>query len=332
MDRKPLTEPELAELARVQRLVQEGTHYDVLGLPGSTTREAVEEAYRAYVRVWHPDRFFNRDLDGALAQVDENFAGVTRAFRVLRDPQQRIAYDMELRTKGRALSSVAEPVDPAFETTFRRGSPAASTAAASPGAPAASPGSPASPARGRSPIDGVRQQLAGQLAQARRYFEAGKADFDAGSWSKAEGNLYLAARYDPQNAEYQALHREAVARGRRVRAVQAISMAESAEAYGQTKDAAAHYRRAVELDPPDGKAYFRLGQILRLQEDDIRAAVEMYRKAVAKEPRNIEYALVLAEVYDGLGLNENARRLAQLAAGVDREHAGVKALLKKLKL
>lgn len=325
MDRRPLNEEELAELARVQRSVQEGTHYDVLGLPGSTTREAVEEAYRAYVRTWHPDRFFNRDLGESLVQIDENFASVTRAFRVLRDPQQRITYDMELRTRGRALSSVPEPgtpTGPEFEVTFQRGGASA--------APAAAPAAGA--ARPRSPLDAVRQQLAGQLAQARRYFEAGKADFDAGSWSKAEGNLYLASRYDPQNAEYAALHKEAVARGRRVRAVQLISMAESAEAYGQTKDAATHYRKAVELDPPDGKAFFRLGQILRLQEDDVRGAVEMYRKAVAREPRNIEYMLVLADVYDTLGLNENARRLAALAAGVDREHAGVKALLKKLKL
>lgn len=85
------------------------------------------------------------------------------------------------------------------------------------------------------------------------------------------------------------------------------------------------------LDPLEGRAFYRLAQILRTQEDDMRGAVELYRKAVIKEPRNFEYCLTLAEVYDGLGLAENARRLATIASALDRNHAGPKLLLKKLR-
>ncbi len=334
MERKPLNDLETREIARIQEATRDGTYYDLLGVDLGALKEDVEGAYHAFVRQWHPDRFFNRDTGEAHTVIDENFASVTRAFRALRDPAQRQAYDAELRSRGRAPKTAAPPPvreqgheTPGFEVTFRKqdkSAPAATSGAAAP--------EPARPVvRAPSAIDKIKQQLAAQLVQARRYFDAGKIDFDAGNWTKAEGNLYLATRYDPQQAEYQALHREAAAKGRQVRALQFVMQAEQAEGYGQSKEAIVYYRKAIDLDPPEGKAFFKLAQILRTQEDDLRAAVELYRKAVTKEPRNIEYSLVLAEVYEGLGLMENARRLAILATAIDRNHTGAKALAKRLR-
>ncbi len=336
MERKPLNELETREIQRIQEVTREGTHYDSLGVDQSSTKEDVDGAYHTYVRAWHPDRFFNRDTGELHTVIDENFASVTRAFRVLRDPAQRNAYDAELRAANRGPrkrpSIPPPPVResgqeiPGFEVTFRKADKAAQPQPAG-------EATPASQARARAPnaVDKIKQQLQAQLVQARRYFDAGKIDFDAGNWSKAEGNLYLATRYDPQNAEYQALHRDATQRGRHARAAHFIQQAEQAEGYGHAKEAANSYRKAIALDPPDGKAYFKLAQILRTQEDDLRGAVELYRKAVTREPRNIEYCVVLAEVYEGLGLKENARRLAIIASAIDRDHAGAKALAKKLR-
>lgn len=331
MERKPLNELETREIHRIQEAGREGTYYDSLGVDLGATKEDVEGAYHSYVRQWHPDRFFNRDSGELHTVIDENFAAVTRAFRVLRDAAQRKAYDAELRNTHRAPRKATLPPPPAvreagqempgFEVTFRRADKV----------PPAADHPPAPPARAPNAVDKIKQQLQAQLVQARRYFDAGKADFDAGSWTKAEGNLYLATRYDPQNAEYQALHRDATEKSRYARAAQFITHAEQAEGYGQTKEAISSYRKAIALDPPEGKAYFRLAHILRSQDDDLRSAVDLYRKAVQKEPRNIEYCLALAEVYDGLGLKENARRLAIVANAIDRNHAGAKALAKKLR-
>jgi protein involved in temperature-dependent protein secretion len=82
-------------------------------------------------------------------------------------------------------------------------------------------------------VDRLRGQLAAQVVQARTYFEAGKKDFDEGSWKKAESNLYLATRYDPQNEAYQELHKKAVTIGRQARAVQYVAAAETAEPTAQ---------------------------------------------------------------------------------------------------
>ena len=336
MERKPLNELETREILRIQSVTQEGTHYDALGLDLSALKEDVEGAYHTYVRQWHPDRFFNRDAGEMHGTIDENFAAVTRAFRILRDAAQRQAYDAEPRAFNRAPTKEAPAVreggqeTPGFEVTFRKVDRAGDALRAAQALSAAA--GPARVQKAPSAVEKIRQQLQAQLVQARRYYEAGKLDYDAGSWVKSEGNLYLATRYDPQNQEYQALHREAATKGRHLRAAALVAQAEQAEGYGQAKEAMTYYRKAIELDPPDGKAYFRLAQILRTQEDDMRSAVELYRKAVTKDTRNVEYHVVLAEVYEGLGLKENARKLAIHASALDRDHAGAKAVLKRLKL
>jgi len=334
MERKPLNELETEELTRIHQATSVGTHYEVLGVDTTATKDDVEGAYHAFVRQWHPDRFFNRDAGELHGIIDENFAAVTRAFRVLRDEAHRRAYDLELRAMNRTTKRVAPPTPPppvreagketpGFEVTFRRLEKELE--------PEAKP--PAGPRQSKAPsaVEKIRQQLHAQLVQAQRYYQAGKAEFEAARWSSAESSLYLATRYDPQNAEYKALHADASARARNQRAAHLVAQAEQAEGYGQSKEAAATYRKAIALDPPEGRAFFRLAQILRTQEDDMRGAVELYRKAVLKEPRNFEFCMTLAEVYDGLGLTENARRLATLASALDRNHAGAKLLLKKLR-
>lgn len=333
MERKPLNELEKQELTRIHEASRVGTHYEVLGVDVSATKEDVDGAYHAFVRQWHPDRFFNRDAGELHGIIDENFAAVTRAFRVLRDEAHRKAYDLELRAMNRTSKRVPTPAPPpvreagketpGFEVTFRRLEKELEPEAKTPAGPRQS--------KAPSAVEKIRQQLHAQLLQAQRYYQAGKADFDAARWTNAESSLYLATRYDPQNAEYKSLHAEASARARNQRAAHLVAQAEQAEGYGQSKEAMANYRKAIALDPLEGRAFYRLAQILRTQEDDMRGAVELYRKAVLKEPRNFEFCMTLAEVYESLGLTENARRLATLASALDRNHAGAKLLLKKLR-
>ena len=337
LERKPLTEHELQELGRVQRLVQSGSHYEVLGVAISASKEDIDAGYHTFVRHWHPDRFFNRDLGDAQLLLDENFAGVTRAFRVVRDPVQRAAYDRELRSRqpmpvapSRPLPTRLASIPPFRASPASPASPASTLPPRTVGLGGQASLPPRSP-RPESAVERLRGQLAAQVVQARTYYEAGKKDFDEGSWKKAESNLYLATRYDPQNEAYQELLKKAVIIGRQARAVQYVAAAETAETYGQAAEAEANYRKAVELDPPDGKPFFKLGKILRAKDDENRAAVEMYRKAVAKDPKNIEYALALAELYDVIGLKENARRLVGIALTLDKNHVGAKALARKLR-
>lgn len=60
--------------------------YELLGVSRDASEAEIKKAYRKLAMQWHPDR--NRD-PGA----EEKFKEITEAYEVLRDPQQRAAYD-----------------------------------------------------------------------------------------------------------------------------------------------------------------------------------------------------------------------------------------------
>jgi hypothetical protein len=64
------------------------THYDVLGVAPDATADEVRAAYRARARALHPDRAGDAGAQ-AMALLND-------AYRALRDPERRRAYDDEL--------------------------------------------------------------------------------------------------------------------------------------------------------------------------------------------------------------------------------------------
>ena len=76
------------------------THYDVLGVPATATTDEVRRAYHERARRVHPDR-----AGDARAMADVN-----EAWRVLRDPSSRAAYDRTLAAPVR-VHDADDPAD-----------------------------------------------------------------------------------------------------------------------------------------------------------------------------------------------------------------------------
>ena len=202
--------------------------------------------------------------------------------------------------------------------------------------PAAAPVEPPRPAPEpgyRPPAAVLRAQeaIAEQLGRARAYAASGREDLEAGRYSKAESALYLAAKFDPRNAEYQQLLQQAQRKAAEIRARAHVQLAESEESFGRTKEAIAAYRKAVDCDPAEGVAFFRLSRYVLKEENDERQAVSLLRKAVAKEPKNAAYRLALAELYEKNGLGANALREAQAAFDVEPKNDAARAMVRRLR-
>lgn len=72
------------------------TYYDMLGVPRNAPEQDIKAAYRRLVKEHHPDRAKN----GQGARPDDEFPtfhDVTEAYQVLKNPQTRAAYDLQLR-------------------------------------------------------------------------------------------------------------------------------------------------------------------------------------------------------------------------------------------
>ncbi len=65
-------------------------HYEMLGVPPTSTPDQIRLAYRRAIRVCHPDHNGN---DPAAAEL---FRTLTKAYRVLRDPELRMIFDASL--------------------------------------------------------------------------------------------------------------------------------------------------------------------------------------------------------------------------------------------
>lgn len=330
MQKSALVPAEIEHIERVARAA-DSTLYETLGLDRTATGDEIERAYREYVREWHPDRFFSREVGSLGPLIEDNFVSATRAYKTLRGVRQRAEYDRGLDEAGIVVPSVkpAEEEEAGFEVRLDRSGGKTRVASVQPSSVAKVPEKP----KPRVPpmVEKLRQQLAEQLGRAARYFEAGREEYDAGRFTKAESALYLATRYDPRNAEYQDLYQKSVVKARRARAGSYVIVAEQAEQYQNLKDAITNYRKAVECDPEEGKPFYRLANLLRTVEDDTREALALYRKAVAKEPKNVEFRLGLGELYMQLGMGANAMREAQAALEVDPRHAAARELLRRTK-
>lgn len=347
MSRTPLSPAEIQAIEQLERNVREGTLYALLGIDTRATRDDVETAYRAFVREWHPDRFFSRDAGRWMDTVEANFVEVTRAYKLLRDPAKRLAYDAELRAKGVAVPEVAVVRDErvGFEVQVERAptgitriAPARSTiSAAQPfgspvaGAEAAAPAAPAPPSPAAAAAARIRGQLAEQLARAAEYYKSGLEDFNVGRYGKAESALYLAMRYDPRNPTYAELFKQAQLKAKQARAGTFVALGEQAEQFGNPKDALTNYRKAVECEPEEGLAYFRLARLVKSQEEDTREALNLLRRAAVKEPKNAEYRMALAEQYLELKMEQNALREAMAALETEPKNEKVRAFVKQLK-
>ena len=112
-------------------------YYATLGLPHSTTQEAIKRAYRKLARKYHPDVSHEAD-------AEERFKAVTEAHEALIDPERRAAYDAQWQqqqaqqasasaeqafrragqegaTRAAGTADAPDDVNAFFETLFRRG-------------------------------------------------------------------------------------------------------------------------------------------------------------------------------------------------------------------
>jgi len=180
--------------------------------------------------------------------------------------------------------------------------------------------------RGKSSL---REAVGHNRGKAQAHFDEGKREYEAGNYIKAASSLYLATQFDPGNAEYKALNEEAQQFARNMRALQFVNQAENSEAYGNWRDALDYYQKAVECNPSEGLAYYRLAQLLYSKADDTRGAVTQFRTAVAREPESTKYRLALAEIYMVVQMPRNAEREFQKVLELQPENAAAKAGMRK---
>lgn len=326
-----LSPEERATLDRLAALADRNDYYALLGVSRDADRKQIQSAYYDLSRVWHPDRFFRKEIGEYGLTIENVFVAITEAYRILGSEAHRSTFDLDER-KNHTVDIAPRPTraptpgggrrtelgtDPFGEA--RRKAEARRRAA------------PAAGQRRNRALDEVRSQVIRRLKKARRYYLDGKEDYEKGNVLRAVSALALATTYDPKNREYKALsdkvHREA----RKLQSKQFVAAAEAAEGFANWREAQANYEKAVDYGTEIARAHYRLGVLVKRNDDDRRTALKHMRQAIVLEPDTIEFRMGIAELFTDLGLKINARAQYEKVLSLEKGHEDAKAGLKALR-
>src|SRR5262245_59559451 len=73
------------------------TSYDILGVPRTASEESIKAAFHRAAKAYHPD------LNAGDPTAEQKLRQVLAAYHILKCPEQRAAYDLQLRNHRRAL-------------------------------------------------------------------------------------------------------------------------------------------------------------------------------------------------------------------------------------
>lgn len=290
-------------------------HYELLKVPSSAEKKDIKRAYYDSVSVFHPDRYFGKNLGSFKPKLEKIFQLMTEAHDTLTRSKSREEYDrylesqaatgilseQEAATTARRIAQEIDAEARMIASAITMPAPAGTGAAAHPvSVPHAAtvPAFDAADSR-RSPSPEERRQ-----ALARKF---------AGTPSSARIPVPAMPAASPQQAASEALrdrYERRVAELRDGRVERFVKQADEALAAGNKVAAANALRVAVSLSPDDPALAARFRQV---DQEAAATLVDKYLEQARYEERVKEY-LPAAEAYERAARGKPTAQLLERAA------------------
>ena len=277
-------------------------HWTVLGLKPGASAEAVKLAYFDASRVFHPDRYYGKNLGSFHNRLERIFQRLSEAHEALTEALRR-----------------APAAAPTGGAAAARRSPTGSAPAADPRADerrARLARHPylASKARAGALVEEAQRQLKTAPQKALHLLEQAKALGGHAGKARAPG---LEAQAKQQLASQ--------------RAEDEMQSGNAAARAGNSEEAARAYSRASELDPARPEAAYEAARWLLKAGHPLAEARGFAQRAVSLRTDHLPSHLVLAEICIRMGMGSVARRHLEAALKLDPRNAEAKALLRQVR-
>ena len=317
-----ITPEQQARIDRLYEVLEESTHYELLEVGRESPARSVKRAYYRLSREFHPDRFYRKKLGPYKLKLEQVFARINLAYRVLSDDKLRSDYEANLAGADTIatgqISMATHEVAIGFDPLAKK-----------------QPAKQAQMKKTKAPLPAfmvkARKEISQRLKQSRKAFLVGKKHFDRGEFATAATVLQRAVLLDPRNEEARTLYKTAQSKSRNVKAEEHWREGQDALKREEFQEAARHYKKAVECQPTVGKYHMAFGKVVWEHTMRHRMAIELFRTAVEKEPRRLEYLLELAQAYENVGMPNNALKALERASQIGPDDPEVKKALKRLR-
>lgn len=337
------------------------THYALLGVAADADKKDIKDAYFALVALYHPDKFFRRELGDYRGKLEQIFRRLTEASDVLTRRGSRAEYDAYLaaRQKTRSLDAVLTSLPPPPPRSVRPPTPADPQLEGSPPAvvdPRPVPqltnaersralarrlvGSSRAPRQApdevlRTPVlsEAARAELE-RIARSRgpqlqRFLRAGQDAVAEGAWVSAVNALRIALTLNPDDDEIRALYTEADDK--------------ASEQLSASYEARARYERSSGDWEAAAASWSRVASARKDDPTPLRQAAECYahtgepnrglapaRQAVLLAPKDADNHLILVKLYELCGMTASAVGAAGRALEHNPGHPELAALHARL--
>jgi curved DNA-binding protein CbpA len=326
-------------------------HYELLGVEPTAERKAIKTTYYKVASVFHPDRYYGKNLGGYKAKLEAIFERFTEAERILSDPSARAEYDSYLarqrstRDLEQALRSApGETTAPGVELRIDQVS-ALPVAPHTSQAPVSASRTTPQPVRAFSAPPSEHRKR----ALARRLLGGGSS-----SASRSQQMPVVQPSDRPSNpaqADLKRLYEQRSHASRQAKVQEQLRehLATAAAALEDKKPvvAAAQLRAAEQLGATDPQAVARIEDFRRRLAEDLAGsyleqaryeersgrlteAAASYQKAAEGKPSATSYAAASRCLLESGGDLRRAADLARRASGLAPEDAQIRLLLARV--
>jgi len=204
------------------------------------------------------------------------------------------------------------------------------------GSPA--PQNPSTTPQPSSDPDALRRHYEQKISAVREHMSkehvaSAEASVAASDWVGASNAYRLALQVNPDDERLKRALAEVQIKANAILAEAYRKQAQYEEKSMKYAEAAHSWQRVTKALPDDAAAHFRGAWCLFKDgsepEKTLRVAATLAQRAIALEPKRVDYRTTLAEIYLAAGLTLNARRELEAAARLAPDDANIEALLKR---
>jgi curved DNA-binding protein CbpA len=277
--------------------------WTVLGLKPGANAEAVKLAYFEASRIFHPDRYYGKNLGSFRARLERIFQRLSEAHETLTEALRRAPPPPPAASSGHGAS---------------RAGHAGSTSTADPRAEERRARLARHPylarnARASALVEEAQRQMKGAPAKALHLLGQAKT---------------LGGHSPKDRAVLEAEAKQQLAKGR---ADDEMKAGNDAAEIGEAEAAARAYVRASELDPQRADAAYEAARWLLRASHPLAEARKFAQQAVTLRADHLQSQLLLAEICIRMGMGSVARRHLEAALKLDPRNAKAKTLLRQVR-
>jgi curved DNA-binding protein CbpA len=304
------------EIRELARTLPKLNYYDVLGVSREAEPADIRDAFFERSKVYHPDRYFKKELGPYSELLNEIYKRIVAAHDVLRDTKLRGAYDRSLTPS----SGEARPFIPPPSSVSARPSPGGRGSSLRSRLGLQSPG---------LMLVSLQRQLEQSRARAKKQFEAALLQKNAGDWARAAQLVELALAFDPREKKYHEELAEILPRANAERASTVRRKAEMLLA-GDRAGAAELLEEAAQLCPTDAELASKLADLLLSLRGELEKAALYAERAVSLDEDNVRFRKLAGEIYRKAGDAAKARKHLQRAWELDPMDKEIRQALQTL--